>query len=228
MPVQVWMPQLGESVTEGTITKWLKTVGERVEEFEPLVEVNTDKVDTEIPSPATGTLLEILVPEGTVVKTGAVLAKISGGEEKLERGLPLKAPGTCPGRDVTHQASSSTRTSPGATELSSFLRGRENCQRTPGRPARSPAATGGRITTRHPLLHRVTRLSQGRPELPHLRPHPWSTVYAESRQNQGSFAAYPCAPADRRTHGHQQTHLAACHHDHGGRSRQGNRPPAGQ
>ncbi|OGO28699.1 MAG: hypothetical protein A2Z16_07840 [Chloroflexi bacterium RBG_16_54_18] len=81
MPVQVWMPQLGESVTEGTITKWLKAVGERVEEFEPLVEVNTDKVDTEIPSPATGTLLEIMIPEGTVVKTGAVLALISGGKE---------------------------------------------------------------------------------------------------------------------------------------------------
>ncbi len=86
MPVQVWMPQLGESVTEGTITKWLKAVGERVEEFEPLVEVNTDKVDTEIPSPASGIVLEILVPEGTVVKTGAVLAVISGGEEILEPG----------------------------------------------------------------------------------------------------------------------------------------------
>ena len=85
MPVQVWMPQLGESVTEGTITKWLKIVGERVEEFEPLVEVNTDKVDTEIPSPASGIVLEILVPEGTVVKTGALLAVISGGEE-LEPG----------------------------------------------------------------------------------------------------------------------------------------------
>jgi len=80
------MPQLGESVTEGTITKWLKAVGERVEEFEPLVEVNTDKVDTEIPSPASGIVLEILVPEGTVVKTGAVLAIISGGEEIIEPG----------------------------------------------------------------------------------------------------------------------------------------------
>lgn len=81
MPVQVWMPQLGESVTEGTITRWLKAVGERVEEFEPLVEVNTDKVDTEIPSPATGRLLEILAPEGTVVKAGTALATISGEQE---------------------------------------------------------------------------------------------------------------------------------------------------
>lgn len=86
MPVQVWMPQLGESVTEGTITRWLKAAGEAVEEFEALVEVNTDKVDTEIPSPATGILLEILVPEGTTVKAGTVLATISGAGE------PGKAP----------------------------------------------------------------------------------------------------------------------------------------
>lgn len=84
MPIQVWMPQLGESVTEGTITKWLKAVGDQVEEFEALVEVNTDKVDTEIPSPATGTLLEILVPEGTTVNAGTVMAILSGGEEIVE------------------------------------------------------------------------------------------------------------------------------------------------
>ncbi len=64
MPTQVIMPQLGESVVEGTITRWLKAAGETVEEYEPLVEVNTDKVDTEIPSPACGALLEILVPAG--------------------------------------------------------------------------------------------------------------------------------------------------------------------
>ncbi len=61
MPIQVLMPQFGESVFEGTITRWLKAVGDRVEAYEPLLEVNTDKVDTEVPSPAAGTLLEILV-----------------------------------------------------------------------------------------------------------------------------------------------------------------------
>jgi len=61
MPVQVIMPQLGESVVEGTISKWLKSKGDRIEEFEPLLEVNTDKVDSEIPSPASGVLLDILV-----------------------------------------------------------------------------------------------------------------------------------------------------------------------
>jgi 2-oxoglutarate dehydrogenase E2 component (dihydrolipoamide succinyltransferase) len=76
MPIQVLMPQLGEAVLEGTITRWLKARGDVVEEFEPLLEVNTDKVDTEIPSPAAGVLTEILVSEGTTVKIGVVLATI--------------------------------------------------------------------------------------------------------------------------------------------------------
>jgi len=114
------MPQLGESVTEGTITKWLKTVGERVEEFEPLVEVNTDKVDTEIPSPAAGILLEILVPEGTVVKNGAALAIISGGEEILESGPSSKqvAPDLTPVETLpTRQISTSQATTSSDREL---------------------------------------------------------------------------------------------------------------
>ena len=58
------MPQLGETVTEGTITRWMKSVGEQVERDEPLFEVSTDKVDSEVPAPAAGVLSEILVPEG--------------------------------------------------------------------------------------------------------------------------------------------------------------------
>jgi pyruvate/2-oxoglutarate dehydrogenase complex dihydrolipoamide acyltransferase (E2) component len=85
MPTQVLMPQLGESVVEGTITRWLKNIGEQVSEFEPLVEVNTDKVDTEVPSPATGTLLEILIPEGTTIHAGTLLAWIGQeGETPVE------------------------------------------------------------------------------------------------------------------------------------------------
>jgi 2-oxoglutarate dehydrogenase E2 component (dihydrolipoamide succinyltransferase) len=76
MITQVLMPQFGESVVEGTITAWLKQVGEQVEQYEALVEVNTDKVDTEVPSPATGVLLEIRVAPGTTVQAGTVLAII--------------------------------------------------------------------------------------------------------------------------------------------------------
>ena len=68
------MPQLGETVTEGTITRWFKAVGDSVEEDEPLFEVSTDKVDSEVPSPLSGTLSEILVDEGDTVDVGTVLA----------------------------------------------------------------------------------------------------------------------------------------------------------
>jgi 2-oxoglutarate dehydrogenase dihydrolipoamide succinyltransferase (E2 component) len=81
MPTKVTMPQLGESVVEGTITRWLKQVGEQIEEYEPLLEVNTDKVDSEIPSPISGTVLKILVPEGTTVQAGELLALIGDGDE---------------------------------------------------------------------------------------------------------------------------------------------------
>jgi len=72
----VEMPELGESVTEGTITQWLKSVGDTVEVDEPLLEVSTDKVDTEIPSPVAGTLVEILADEDDTIEVGAVIARI--------------------------------------------------------------------------------------------------------------------------------------------------------
>ncbi|MEO3763486.1 2-oxoglutarate dehydrogenase, E2 component, dihydrolipoamide succinyltransferase [Streptomyces sp. B8F3] len=75
----VTLPELGESVTEGTVTRWLKQVGEQVEADEPLLEISTDKVDTEIPSPASGTLLEIVVQEDETAEVGAKLAVIGSG-----------------------------------------------------------------------------------------------------------------------------------------------------
>ena len=83
MSTKVTMPQLGESVVEGTVTKWLCRVGQVVKELDPLVEITTDKVDTEIPSPASGTLLKIEVPEGTTVQAGVVLAWIGQPGEVL-------------------------------------------------------------------------------------------------------------------------------------------------
>lgn len=85
MATQIIMPQMGESVVEGTITKWLKSRGEQVKEYEPLVEVNTDKVDTEIPSPISGTLLEILVAEGIVATAGTLLGWIGQPGEALPK-----------------------------------------------------------------------------------------------------------------------------------------------
>lgn len=93
MPTKIIMPKLGESVVEGTVTAWLKNEGEKIEEYESLLEVNTDKVDTEIPSSASGTLLKILVPEGKTVEAGTVLGWIgeSGEEIPDENAIPEHA-----------------------------------------------------------------------------------------------------------------------------------------
>ena len=86
MSTSVTLPALGESVTEGTVSRWLKQVGDTVEADEPLLEVSTDKVDTEIPSPASGVLLEIKAQEDETVEVGAVLAVI--GEPSEADGQP--------------------------------------------------------------------------------------------------------------------------------------------
>ena len=83
MPTKLLMPLLGESVTEATVTRWLKSTGDRVEEYEPLLEVNTDKVDTEIPSPISGKILATFVKEGEVVKVGALLGWIGQPGESI-------------------------------------------------------------------------------------------------------------------------------------------------
>src|SRR5918998_4701405 len=75
--VDVVMPQMGVSVSEGTITKWLKQPGETIEADEPLLEISTDKVDTEVPSPATGVVQELLAQEGETVAVGTKLATIA-------------------------------------------------------------------------------------------------------------------------------------------------------
>src|ERR671939_353771 len=84
--IDVVMPQMGVSVSEGTITKWLKQEGDQVESDEPLLEISTDKVDTEVPSPGSGTLTQILVQEGETVEVGTKLAVIGGAP--AEAGAP--------------------------------------------------------------------------------------------------------------------------------------------
>src|SRR5664279_3796247 len=83
MPTNVIMPQMGESIAEGTLTKWLKKPGDAVKRDEPLFEISTDKVDAEIPSPGAGTLLEILVPEGQTVPINTVVARIGEAGEQV-------------------------------------------------------------------------------------------------------------------------------------------------
>ncbi|HEX9118847.1 MAG TPA: dihydrolipoamide acetyltransferase family protein [Anaerolineae bacterium] len=93
MATKVVVPRLGEGVDEVTVTKWLKKEGETVSELEPLLEVNTDKVDTEVPSPASGTVLKIVAQEGLPARVGAVLAFIGKPGESLEGASAAAAPG---------------------------------------------------------------------------------------------------------------------------------------
>ena len=86
MATKVFVPRLGEGVDEVTVTKWLKQVGDSINELEPLLEVNTDKVDTEIPAPATGTLLQIITQEGVPAKVGELLAIIGKPGETVDSG----------------------------------------------------------------------------------------------------------------------------------------------
>jgi pyruvate dehydrogenase E2 component (dihydrolipoamide acetyltransferase) len=101
MSIQVIMPQMGESVFEGTLTKWLKKVGDSVARDEPLFEISTDKVDSEIPSPASGILSEILVPEGKTIQINTVLAiidensgykEVSSESQSVEKAASSKVP----------------------------------------------------------------------------------------------------------------------------------------
>src|SRR5437764_11336458 len=90
MATDVVMPQMGESIAEGTVVRWIKKPGDKVERDGPLLEISTDKVDAEIPSPATGTLAEIVVQEGQTVAVNAVVARIAADGQAT--GAPASAP----------------------------------------------------------------------------------------------------------------------------------------
>jgi len=121
MPTNVIMPQMGESVAEGTITKWFKKVGERVERDEPLFEISTDKVDAEIPSPAAGVLAEILVKENETVAVNTVVALIDGeeagagaavAEATEEVAIATSAPAAPPAAPVTGPGTPAAESAP--------------------------------------------------------------------------------------------------------------------
>jgi len=96
MPTEVVMPQMGESIVEGTITKWLKKPGDKVQRDEPLFEISTDKVDAEIPAPASGVLQEIKVTEGNTVQVNTVVGVIGDGAGASASSAPAKAAAQAP------------------------------------------------------------------------------------------------------------------------------------
>src|SRR3954449_6782461 len=150
MSERVTMPALGESVTEGTVTRWLKQVGDTVAVDEPLLEVSTDKVDTEIPSPVAGTLQEILVGEDDTVPVGADLAVIgdgSGGGSEQPSSTDTSAPAQEPA-----QPSAAQDDQPGSEPTSSA----QAVDERPPAAGTSDSSSGGTTVTMPALGESVT------------------------------------------------------------------------
>jgi pyruvate dehydrogenase E2 component (dihydrolipoamide acetyltransferase) len=135
--IDVVMPQMGESIVEGTLTKWLKKPGEHVERDEPLFEISTDKVDTEIPSPSAGTLAEVVVQEGQTVAINAVVGRIQDGTSGAAA-APAPAAAPVP---VQEQTSANDRTRSSA----------------PPAPAPAPATAEETAGPLSPLVRKMAR-----------------------------------------------------------------------
>jgi 2-oxoglutarate dehydrogenase E2 component (dihydrolipoamide succinyltransferase) len=143
MPTDVVMPQMGESITEGTITKWLKKPGDTVQRDEPLFEISTDKVDAEIPSPSAGTLKEIKVAEGATVQINTVVATID------EAGS-ASAPAASPAKTETAAAPAADSATPAAVDTPAAMQGNAPTTGGPGTevlmPQMGESITEGTIT----------------------------------------------------------------------------------
>ena len=181
MAIDVVMPQMGESIAEGTVVRWMKKPGDKVERDEPLLEISTDKVDAEIPSPAAGTLSEILVKEGQTVAVNSVVARIAGSSEASatappseqraasgERAAtppPAPKPATAPAPPGEQRAASSERaaTPPPPPEQKAAPAA------APAQPSEQRAASSERVgapppraTDREPRTADVTSLDERR------------------------------------------------------------------
>src|ERR1044071_6932700 len=121
MPTDIVMPQMGESIVEGTITKWLKKPGDKVQRDEPLFEISTDKVDAEIPSPASGVLQEIKVAEGATVGVNTVVGSIAADGEAAAPKASAPAPAAPPKKEAAPAPAAAAQPSapaPAATQMS--------------------------------------------------------------------------------------------------------------
>ena len=160
------MPQLGETVTEGTITKWYKAVGDQVARDEPLFEVSTDKVDSEVPSPAEGVLTAILVPEGDTVDVGVTLAVIGDEVSTNGRGSAPAAASAEPAAPARpRRAAAVDRGGRGRRRPAAGVRAHR--RPVPGTDSRGPA---GPVT--EPLGRRAGALAGGAQAAQRARPRP--------------------------------------------------------
>jgi 2-oxoglutarate dehydrogenase complex dihydrolipoamide succinyltransferase (E2) component len=150
MPIQIVVPQLGESVAEGTVSKWLKKVGDRVRKEEPLVEIQTDKINVEIPAPAEGTLSSILVEEGTTVLVGTEIAVLSGAGETAAAPAPAEKQAQAPAA-AAQAAAGAAHARPGVPAATA----------APPAPAAPPSTGNGAVAAEprnlSPAVRRIMR-----------------------------------------------------------------------
>ena len=206
------LPALGESVTEGTVTRWLKSVGDSVEVDEPLLEVSTDKVDTEIPSPVAGTLLEIKVDEDETVEVGAELAVIgdgsAGSSRRRERGRRAAGRGGAraragarAGAGARARAEAGAGAEARAGEEAPSPRSADGRSRPPrssdGARRRPPTSSARRRQLRHPAGAQDGRRARRRPvhRHRHRRRRPDPQAGRPGRGRGGVRRPAPAAPA---------------------------------
>jgi pyruvate dehydrogenase E2 component (dihydrolipoamide acetyltransferase) len=190
---EVMMPQMGESITEGTLTKWLKKVGDTVARDEPIFEISTDKVDAEIPSPVAGTLTEIKVQEGETVTVNSVVAVIGGGAGAPAKAAPTSAPQSASPHtketaDVPQLAKPAAAASMGEAPRSSPLVRKIAKENDVDLATLSGTGASGRITKQDILGHLEGGATAGAASTPAPAP-------AQQQATAPTTASAPSAPA---------------------------------
>jgi 2-oxoglutarate dehydrogenase E2 component (dihydrolipoamide succinyltransferase) len=189
MSTEVVMPQMGESIAEGTITKWLKQVGDRVERDEPLFEISTDKVDAEIPSPAAGTLTEIRFQEGDTVEINTTVAVLDGGSgATAKEALPVTEDAVAKAEAPPAAASKEEPAAPSPSQAQTADAAPREVQ------VEAAAATGAEVQEEKPQHKTSEPAAPEKPATPEASSKP-----AISAGDNGQ--AQQAAPADARKHG---------------------------
>ncbi|MBI1354646.1 MAG: 2-oxoglutarate dehydrogenase, E2 component, dihydrolipoamide succinyltransferase [Acidobacteria bacterium] len=194
----VLMPQMGESIVEGTITRWLKQVGDQVERDEALLEISTDKVDSEVPSPVSGTLEEILAEEGSVVEINKVIARIAegGAASKPAKAEKAEAPAEEAAAQEEEKPAAAAEEASGEAVRSSPLVRRMAREEGIDLSQVSGSGPGGRITKKDLEAHLAAPKAAPAPAAaPAPKPAPAAAPAAPAAPAPAAAAAAPAAPA---------------------------------
>ena len=231
MPTPVLMPQMGESIAEGTIVRWIKKVGDAVDRDEPLFEISTDKVDAEIPAPAAGVLTEIKVKEGETVAVNSVVATIGVSSEISTKEPETSAPAAAPSRDSVvpadvvdqpHARAASTPRKSNGRSAATSKPAEEDSRKQRSSPlvrriARDNdvdisqihgSGLGGRVT-KNDILGYIETGPREQPELSRSRIRGSRVPCRRSRIPRRDQAALRHAEEDRRAHGDEPPYLGS-------------------